>query len=726
MQPAHALILACLVTAFPALAQSLNIDIDQSSGTGSGTPSIAYTAAGGQIGHWNSFLANSGGPVPLLALNGTSSGVSCTKLNGSSSSSSVSGATTDYSRLIFDYMSVSGLGASCGVSLNGLSQGLYRVYVYSALPGSAGSWIDSWGFTNYYSSSITATVGGVTQFSANCGGQPVPANSWIRGTNYVVGTLVVGSGSPVVQIKANCGWTDQERAAINGIQLVKINQSHLYVDKDASGANTGLSWTNAFTRLTDAIDFAKASQGAISEIWVAEGTYYPTGSPNNINRNASFELVQGCKILGGFAGVESLASQRDPESNAVYLSGDIASQLTSDNSYHVLRITNVNSTAVLDGVTITGGNHNAAGNENKGGGAWITNASPTFRNVRFVGNNADGVGGAVFCEGSSGPTFEACLFLNNTSDKHGGAIDFRGLSGWFAPVLRINRCRFIGNQATVNGSGSGVCIEGGTAWIANSVFSGGYAGEGGAVAARKPGNGDGDPGYAHLYNCTVVGNSAFVQSGGLYAEWASTVSARNCIIYYNTSGNAWLGKEFENLHAQPDSTMSATYCNIQDDDRVPYPGVGNFLTAPGFVDYDGPNNLPGDLDDDLRLSPNSPCIDRGTNSLLPTDFTDADADGNLSEITPWDLAGMPRLIDDPATADFGAGTAPIVDVGAYEFQAPPCPADYNQDGGIDGGDVEAFFADWQNGNDAADVNRDGGIDGSDVEAFYAAWESGGC
>ncbi len=58
--------------------------------------------------------------------------------------------------------------------------------------------------------------------------------------------------------------------------------------------------------------------------------------------------------------------------------------------------------------------------------------------------------------------------------------------------------------------------------------------------------------------------------------------------------------------------------------------------------------------------------------------------------------------------------------------APRCPADFNQDGGIDGADVQAFFAAWETGSPAADVNQDGGVDGTDVEVFFAAWESGVC
>ncbi len=57
---------------------------------------------------------------------------------------------------------------------------------------------------------------------------------------------------------------------------------------------------------------------------------------------------------------------------------------------------------------------------------------------------------------------------------------------------------------------------------------------------------------------------------------------------------------------------------------------------------------------------------------------------------------------------------------------PPCPADFNQDGGIDGADVDAFFAAWEAGDAPADVNQDGGIDGADVDYFFNVWEAGGC
>jgi len=69
------------------------------------------------------------------------------------------------------------------------------------------------------------------------------------------------------------------------------------------------------------------------------------------------------------------------------------------------------------------------------------------------------------------------------------------------------------------------------------------------------------------------------------------------------------------------------------------------------------------------------------------------------------------------------GVSPPVVV---QIACPYCPADFNQDGGIDGADISAFFASWVNADAAADVNQDGGVDGADVDTFFVAWAAGGC
>lgn len=71
-------------------------------------------------------------------------------------------------------------------------------------------------------------------------------------------------------------------------------------------------------------------------------------------------------------------------------------------------------------------------------------------------------------------------------------------------------------------------------------------------------------------------------------------------------------------------------------------------------------------------------------------------------------------------ADFYVGN---LECGA---DCPVCPADYNQDGGVDGGDLESFFLDWVQAIGCSDTNQDGGVDGSDVESFFIVWEAGGC
>jgi O-acetyl-ADP-ribose deacetylase (regulator of RNase III) len=58
------------------------------------------------------------------------------------------------------------------------------------------------------------------------------------------------------------------------------------------------------------------------------------------------------------------------------------------------------------------------------------------------------------------------------------------------------------------------------------------------------------------------------------------------------------------------------------------------------------------------------------------------------------------------------------------YLPPVCVSDMNQDGGVDGSDVTAFFGYWEAGEDAADLNVDGGVDFADVSFFFEHWEAG--
>jgi subtilisin-like proprotein convertase family protein len=57
---------------------------------------------------------------------------------------------------------------------------------------------------------------------------------------------------------------------------------------------------------------------------------------------------------------------------------------------------------------------------------------------------------------------------------------------------------------------------------------------------------------------------------------------------------------------------------------------------------------------------------------------------------------------------------------------PACAADYDSNGGVDGGDLAAFFTDFESGKACADVDGNGGVDGGDLAFFFTVFEQGGC
>src|SRR5688572_29453815 len=142
-----------------------------------------------------------------------------------------------------------------------------------------------------------------------------------------------------------------------------------YVNASAPGpTQNGASWPTAYRDLQAALAVAIAGD----EIWVAAAVYKPT---TTTNRTISFVLKNAVGVYGGFSGLETLRTQRNPDplSNGTTLSGDIgtAGDL-ADNSWHVLRGTNLTSATVLDGFTITRGNARGSFPEDRGGAIWLT------------------------------------------------------------------------------------------------------------------------------------------------------------------------------------------------------------------------------------------------------------------------------------------------------------------------------------------------------------------
>ncbi|MEE9373044.1 MAG: FG-GAP-like repeat-containing protein [Saprospiraceae bacterium] len=207
--------------------------------------------------------------------------------------------------------------------------------------------------------------------------------------------------------------------ALTFLAITNLSGQTSFVDTDATGNNDGTSWTDAFTDLQDALSLASTSP-AITEIWVAEGTYKTT---SGTARNIFFVMQNGLAIYGGFAGGETTLGQRDWAANVCTLSGDIGAAGKGDNSYHVIHnnSNNLNSSALLDGFTVSGGNANTGAAFNlEGGGVRNKNSSPAFSNCIFSANSARN-GGGMF-NASSNPILVNCTFSANSVIQNGSAL----------------------------------------------------------------------------------------------------------------------------------------------------------------------------------------------------------------------------------------------------------------------------------------------------------------
>ena len=128
--------------------------------------------------------------------------------------------------------------------------------------------------------------------------------------------------------------------------IVFAQNVNIYVNQQASGANSGKSWENAYTDLQTALKNAKSGQ----QIWVAAGIYHPT---TDADRSVFFEMVEEVALYGGFQGDEQSLSERDWKKNLTVLSGDIGQQgVIEDNTKQVVKGADY---AVIDGFIIENG-----------------------------------------------------------------------------------------------------------------------------------------------------------------------------------------------------------------------------------------------------------------------------------------------------------------------------------------------------------------------------------
>jgi len=506
----------------------------------------------------------------------------------------------------------------------------------------------------------------------------------------------------------------------------------IYVDAGASPGGDGLSWGTAYKYLQDGLANANVSG---DDIWVAAGTYKPDEDDANPGGSSSqtdtFQLIDGVGIYGGFAGDETSLDERDWATNETILRANRRPVPPFLSSYHVVTGSGTNANAVLDGFTITAGNADGSNPHDRGGGMYNYEGSPTVTNCTFSGNiayygggmynnsssptvtncafssNSAETGGGMFNDSSSptvtncafssnsayqdgggmyndegSPTVTNCTFSSNSAYEDGGgmynykssptvtgctfsdnlAADYGGgmLNGEGSPT--VTNCTFSGNSASR--AGGGMYNNGGNPTVTNCMFSGNSADLGGGGMCNY------DFSNPTVTNCTFSGNRAdfAFAGGGMYNHHYSNPALTNCILWGNTApGGA-------QIYNDGTSSTAVNYCCVEDWSGG---GWGNIGDDPNFVDPNGPDEIVGTEDDNIRLSADSNCIDAGDNTAIPPDTVDLDEDGNTSELTPLDLDGQDRFVDDPNTSDTGVIILrPVyytanVDMGAYEWYGGP-------------------------------------------------------
>jgi predicted outer membrane repeat protein len=361
------------------------------------------------------------------------------------------------------------------------------------------------------------------------------------------------------------------------IASAPLRAAVIYVDDSAlKGLDDGTNWDNAFIRLQDALAIALAGD----EIRIAQGTYRPADGPGD--RTATFRLVSGAIMQGGYAGLNSDGDDPDaldPQKFLTLLTGDLAGDdgpnfaNYGENSLHVVT---ASGTTEMRGVIVTGGSADNPQAQDQGVGAAVFIIDGTLalhqcvlqENVAYYGGagvyclngnvhmgqcevrgneNLSATAGGVGVAAGSGSTFSQCTFEQNVAvvASNAGALsgtnltltsctfndNFAGEDGAaiYGSTLSISDCAFIGNNSGYWGT---IVLSGGQSQVVGCQFEKNSTGvEGGAIMIRQLAQ-------VHVADCAFTGNLASF-GGALKVD--GTALIMNCTF----DGNA---NDFHGYH----------------------------------------------------------------------------------------------------------------------------------------------------------------------------------
>ena len=322
--------------------------------------------------------------------------------------------------------------------------------------------------------------------------------------------------------------------------------STLHVDDDAPPGGDGTSWNTAFKDLQDALDQAKPGD----EIRVGRGVYRPSKRIDvDDRRSATFAMMNGVALLGGFAGYgHANPDERDIEHYVTRISGDLKGDdgprftQRQDNAYHIFYHPDglgLDDTAVLDGFTLSGGHANGAYPHNTGGGMQNYRSAPRIRRCRITDNFASFIAGGIYVHDASSIITE-CRFDGNACFGGAGLHVIMSFS-------TVTHCDFIANHGPglLSANNGGLSIEGcsfrdnldsgvvlvnkDASVIRDCLFRGN----------RDCNNGGGiisfDDCKPVIERCAFIDNVSALRGGGIYDK-GGDLKITSCLFRGNVSG----------------------------------------------------------------------------------------------------------------------------------------------------------------------------------------------
>lgn len=411
------------------------------------------------------------------------------------------------------------------------------------------------------------------------------------------------------------------------------------------GGTSGHSWSDPVP-----LEYALLNASAGDEIRVQEGTYIPTPPPSGDPREAAFSITKSLTLVGGYHGDETGQPLGCP--GLTILSGDLNNNnpINLDNTYHVVTLKGAGAKVIINGFNIQHGKaenfsdpYNLLDPRNLGAGLYISSRMDVeISNVLFFDNSTDGIGAGIYCKGSL-LHLKQDIFYNNP--HNGNALGGGGGMYCANSTVRAANVVFQENGNNTANGGALFLTGAGDYQFANCVFFKNHASSGSGGAAYLA-----DSCTPSFFNCSFGDNDS--TSGAASSIDVSTLNPSggcflsNCVFFNATTG----GKHFT-LHPMG-STFTAASCYLYSVTGDPLP---TDVSAPGFPNV-GPPAYPSYIPVSLALHPTTPLSIRegGDPSLLPTDVTDLDNDGNTTELIPVDREGMPRITGIPGVLSMGA------------------------------------------------------------------------